>query len=912
MEINFQLLDCDYIMINSAPMIRIFGRTPDNKSICLMRSGHFPYFYILPRIGKEQELIDFLKEKVTIKIKNIEWVEKFLPIGFTKGKTKLIKITLSDPSTTPDIRDAIIRSGLLEEVYEADILYKYRFMADENLCGMRWYKVNGKSISTGSVKSDKKIEVEKIEECPDFSVDSSLKILSIDIEVIIEKDQVPNSTKNPIAIISMVFRPDYNGKKSLVLIAKQSGHNKDTLNFSSEKEMLEEFLKIIDEFNPNIITGYNINNFDLPYILDRLSANKLSRTLGQCNTKPVISKKLGSKMGAKYKTNITGRVVADVYDLIKQFIEKETQLSISSSKTTRLKRYSLGDVSKEYLGEGKLELAYSDIIKHWSGTSEQMRYLIDYARKDAELALRLLIDKQLLDKFIEISKVSGLLLQDVLDGGESVRIENILLKEFNKEGYVIPLKPSSTETMKREEERIGKGLKGALVLDPVIGLHTDSVVYLDFKSMYPSIFINYNICPTTLVKNKTDVEKIKTPYGSEFVSKKIKQGIIPRIVERLIKERDVTKKLMKTAKDDNERRNLDARQEALKRMSNAFYGYTGYIRARLYVLDIANSITSCGRDLIQKTKVLIEKDPRFKVIYGDTDSVMVKTPTKNLDEAFSFGQEIENRVNKELEEIITIKIESTFKTLLILAKKRYTGLSVEKTDSEFKERIIMKGIETVRRDWCNLASITLYEILDILLREQNPKKAVQHIRTIISKLEKNEIPIEELVITKTLSKSLKEYKGVQPHVELMKKLKKRNPTSAPGIGDRVGYVIISGSQLLSERAEDPEFIKKNGLRIDSRYYIEGQVLPPLERVFDAIGISKNELIGIGKQTMLLEAIRNGVKKPEKKILDGFETIICIKCGGKYDRPPLIGKCYNCGGEILFNSKTNETSRYVKL
>jgi DNA polymerase I len=345
-------------------------------------------------------------------------------------------------------------------------------------------------------------------------------------------------------------------------------------------------------------------------------------------------------------------------------------------------------------------------------------------------------------------------------------------------------------------------------------------------------------------------------------------------------------------------------------MANAFYGYTGYIRARLYVLEIANAITSCGRYFIKKTKEIVEKDPRFRVIYGDTDSVMVKGFATTIDEAFELGKELEERINKELKGAIRIKIESIFKSLLVLAKKRYAGLSVEKTDGELKERIVMKGIETVRRDWCNLASVTLYEILDILLREKNPRKAVVHIKNIISKLERNEIPIEELVITKSISKPLKEYKGIQPHVELFKKLRKRHPSTAPGIGARIGFVIIQGPQLISKRAEDPEYVKEKGLKIDSRYYVENQILPPVERVFEAIGISKSELIGIGRQMLLTDAIKNKMKKPEQRILDDFETLICSNCGEVYNRPPLIGKCYSCGGEVLFYYK-NEMSRQAK-
>jgi hypothetical protein len=117
---------------------------------------------------------------------------------------------------------------------------------------------------------------------------------------------------------------------------------------------------------------------------------------------------------------------------------------------------------------------------------------------------------------------------------------------------------------------------------------------------------------------------------------------------------------------------------------------------------------------------------------------------------------------------------------------------------------------------------------------------------------------------------------------------------------------------MSERAEDPEYVKQHGLKIDSKYYIESQILPPLERVFEAIGIGKSDLVGIGKQMLLADAIRNGIKRPEKEQplqqIDGF---ICSKCSKTFRRIPLVGKCTDCKGEMLFYSGENK-SRYFTV
>lgn len=234
-----------------------------------------------------------------------------------------------------------------------------------------------------------------------------------------------------------------------------------------------------------------------------------------------------------------------------------------------------------------------------------------------------------------------------------------------------------------------------------------------------------------------------------------------------------------------------------------------------------------------------------------------------------------------------------------MSKKRYAGLSYEKSDDVWKEKLTMKGIETVRRDWCDLTSETLQIILEIILREKNPKKALNYMRDVIRKLEKNEVPVEKLVVTKSITKSIGAYKGIQPHVELLKKMKKRDEASAPGIGDRIGFVILHGTQLLSERSEDPEYVKSHNLKIDSKYYIENQILPPLERVFEAIGVSRSEILHAGKQLGLMDAIKNGAKKPESQVLHEIDGFICDKCSKTYRLVPMIGKCSDCGGEISF-------------
>jgi DNA polymerase I len=260
-----------------------------------------------------------------------------------------------------------------------------------------------------------------------------------------------------------------------------------------------------------------------------------------------------------------------------------------------------------------------------------------------------------------------------------------------------------------------------------------------------------------------------------------------------------------------------------------------------------------------------------------------------------------------------MKVESFFKTLLILAKKRYAGWNFESAGDGYTDSIITKGIETVRRDWCDLVSETLEEVLSTILKEQDIKRSVDIVRDKIDEIKTRKIDIDKLVITKGVTKSVKSYKGIQPHIELLKKMRRRDPNSAPKVGDRIGFVIVKGLQMISKRAEDPEYVKKHKLKIDSNYYIESQLLPPLERVFDAINVKKSDLMGLGKQMGIFEAMKKSTKT-EKIFEDSLEDadgMICNGCNNIFERIPLTGKCNFCGGEIVFY-KGDKKSRKLEL
>jgi len=794
----------------------------------------------------------------------------------------------------PKLKDQLLANKQIEEAYEADILFKYRFMVDHGIYGMQWVEMSGERVNTTvskimSFRAESVRPVEKTENVP-------LNYLAFDIECVPSDPRKPlNSKKDPIVMISCTFLPEYRGRKSLVLVAKPFS-GPDALGFSTEKEMLEEFLKIVDTYDPDIITGYNINAFDFPYLVERLRQNKLQQNLGRTE-KATFSR----TYGITQEYVLTGRAVADPYQILKR------------DPWVKFYRYDLNTVAKLMLDEQKHSIEYGEMGGLWNGSKDGLSKFVEYCRKDADLSMKLLVDKGMLDKFIELAKISGLLLQDVM-GGQTRRIETMILHEFRKHDFVMPLSPSKSEIIRRTKEREKSELKGAIVLEPKKGLHAEGcVLVLDFKSLYPSIMRTYNVSPDTLTSAGENTHQ--SPSGAYFIDNGVREGLLPKILTGVLAARGSAKKQMKTAKGE-EKRILNAKQLALKDIANSMYGYTGYIRARLYTIDVASTITAYGRKNIEKTRKLVEENFPVEVVYGDTDSIFVKTKTTNLDEAREIGESISKFITERLPGHLELEFEKIYRTFLILTKKRYAGWKFDKTEEGWHDELQMRGIETVRRDWCPLVSELMLQVLNTVLKEGDLAKAIELVKGTINDLRSGNIPMEKLTIIKGITKSVESYEGMLPHIELARKLTARNPQDPPKIGDRLGFVIVKGDQMLSKRAEDPKYAEQNKIPLDSDYYIQSQLFPPIERIFSAVGVQKSEIFGNGRQTSLGDImsgnkrmLKHTIEIDYKKPLDGWEEFVCKKCKKTYRRMPLNGAC-ECGGEILISYHGSTSDKVV--
>lgn len=514
----------------------------------------------------------------------------------------------------------------------------------------------------------------------------------------------------------------------------------------------------------------------------------------------------------------------------------------------KLRSYSLNSVCAHFLGEQKEDVPHGIISDLFDGNEETRRRLAVYCLKDAYLPQRLLDKLMCIFNYAEMARVTGIPFNYILSRGQQVKVISQLYRKAADDGYVIP----ALKTEVTEEQ-----YEGATVIEPVKGYYDVPIATLDFASLYPSIMMAHNLCYTTLIEpsilpslHLSSEDYIRTPSGDLFVKPHIRKGILPIILEDLIAARKKAKADLKKEADHSRRAMLDGRQLALKISANSVYGFTGATVGKLPCIPISQSVTAFGREMIEKTKELVEK--RFclsngykhdaRVIYGDTDSVMIKFGPDQLEDAMKLGKEAAEYVSSHFTRPINLEFEKCYFPYLLINKKRYAGLYW--TNTKQYDKLDSKGIETVRRDNCRLVQTVIDTSLRKILIDRDVEGAKVYVKQVISDLLQNKVDLSQLVISKALSKAGEDYAGKQAHVELAERMKKRDAATAPALGDRVAYVIVRGSKGTAayEKSEDPIYVLENNIPIDTQYYLDNQLSKPLMRIFEPILENPKELL----------------------------------------------------------------------
>lgn len=423
--------------------------------------------------------------------------------------------------------------------------------------------------------------------------------------------------------------------------------------------MLSAWQQLVVATDPDIVTGYNTLNFDLPYLIQR------ARTLG-VGTFPLLGRIRGcpslvkdrtfssKQVGTRESKEVTmdGRVQLDVLQVIQT--------------NYKLRSYSLNAVSAHFLGEQKEDVHHSIISELQNGNADTRRRLAVYCLKDAYLPQRLIDKLLLMVNNIEMARVTGVRLNDLMQRGQQIKVLTQLYRKARTVGMVIPV-------LKRDGGGGGGdvGFEGATVIEPIKGYYDVPIATLDFASLYPSIMMAHNLCYSTLVRREDvpklppDMPRAKSPTGDVFVTAEAKKGLLPEILEELLSARKRAKAEMKGEKDPLRYACLDGRQLALKVSANSVYGFTGATVGQLPCLEISSTVTAYGREMIERTKAEVERiytvangyEHDALVVYGDTDSVMIKFGTKDLPKAMALGEEAAAKVTSVFIKPIKLEFE---------------------------------------------------------------------------------------------------------------------------------------------------------------------------------------------------------------------------------------------------------------
>jgi len=773
---KFWLLDINYEVKDHKPEVWLWGIDEKGRRVLVIDRSFQPYFYAVLKDSEDPrkvyERIINAKEDLPF-ITGIELVDK----RFFGKPVKAVRIRCQDPDLIAQYAKAIRKIEGVEECLETDIRYSMRYLIDNDMASCAWHEVkveeepNARGLQVDKIYSacsrPKRIEKEKI---------PHLRVLSF-FPICYASQGSPRPERDPVVVIAVATNE---GEKKIF-----------TAEEYDDKRLMESFIRYIKAFDPDIIVGYQTNQQYWQYLTDRAATLGVKFLIDRAGTQPHRS--------VYGHVSITGRASMDMFD----FADELPELKVKSLENMA------AILGVKDLKEQKIihELEYSD---YWDD-EEKRRELLNFASEKAECLLGIF------DKFFmyasELSKLVGIPLDHIGKAAVGFRIEWYLIREAYKIGELVP---------ERLEQRY-LPYAGGMVLKPKPGIH-ESVCVLDFKSMYPNIMIEKNISPDTYIPPsiKTDVEVNVAPeVGHRF--RKSPPGFYKIVLTKLISAREEIQKAMKKHDPRSiDYRLLDARQKAVKVITNAAYGYAGWVGARWFRKPVAEATAAWGRSMIMKS-VNMAKELGLEIIYGDTDSLFIKYEPEKV-------ETLVKRIQKELG--LEIRPEKIYKRILFTeAKKRYCGLLPDGSLDNV-------GLEVVRGDWANVAKTTQEHVLELVLKENSVSKAVEFVRSLIGDLRKHKIPYRDLVIWKTLTRPVEKYKVNAPHVEAAKVLKRMGWSLTAG--DQVGYVIIRGSGRLYERAKP--YILASYEDVDVEYYIKNQIVPAALRILSMFGVKEKDLI----------------------------------------------------------------------
>ena len=666
------------------------------------------------------------------------------------------------------------------DVYESDVRPPERYLMERFITAPVWFGGQAGTDQRGSLLDG------QLKPAPGYR--PRLTLASLDIET------TAHGELYSIALEGC-------GQRQVYMLGPPNGGDEE-LDFDleycdSHAAMLEKLNLWFAQHDPDVIIGWNVVQFDLRVLQRHAERNKLPLRLGRDGS-AMEWREHGTQQ--HYFAGVAGRLIIDGIEALK-------------SATWSFSSFSLEHVSQTLLGEGKsIDNPYQRMAEIDRRFAEDKPALAKYNLKDCELVTRIFEKTELLTFLLERASVTGLAVDR--SGGSVAVFEHLYMPMMHRQGYVAP----------NLGDIAGENSPGGYVMDSKSGLY-DSVLVLDYKSLYPSIIRTFLIDPVGLVEG-TRAEHGDTVEGFRGARFSRTKHCLPAIVKHIWDGRDQAKR------DKNK-----PLSQALKIIMNAFYGVLGSSGCRFFDPRLASSITLRGQEIMHLTRKLIE-DRGYEVIYGDTDSTFVSLKHAHTDEqAGVIGRDLVRHVNQwlaehlrtefRLESALELQYETHYRRFLMPtirgsdegSKKRYAGLILR---SDGSEEMIYKGLETVRSYWTPLAQ-QFQQALYLKVFKGEPYQ--EYVRDYANRAARGELD-ELLVYRKRLRRPLGDYeRNVPPHVRAARIADEYNREQGRPLqyqnGGWIRYVITLAG---------PEPLELRRSAIDYDHYLTRQLQP----VADAI------------------------------------------------------------------------------
>ena len=718
------------------PIIHVFGRRPDDQSAIHVKVyGFQPYFYAPVENVSDERIADF--DGLT----GYELADDDGdPYESIRGD-ELAKIFGRTPRDVGNVRDHF-------EHYEADILFPNRFLIDKDVkSGLRVPNAWSDDGSTIRVHH---------EDVAATDATVTPRVNTFDIEVD-DRNGFPEDGEEEIVCLTShdSYRDEY---VCWLQVADATGATATTEDldydpipdemdyrvevFEAEEAMLAAFLDYVTETDPDVMTGWNFEDFDAPYFLDRLDvlqspthdhdldANRLSR----------VNEVWRSGWGGP---DVKGRVVFDLLYAYK------------SRQFTELDSYRLDAVGETELDVGK-ERYSGDIGDLWEQEPDR---LLEYNLRDVELCVELDRKQDIVAFYDEVRTFVGCKLEDAPTAGDTV--DMYVLHKVHGE-FALPSKG----------QQESEDYEGGAVFDPITGVK-ENVTVLDLKSLYPMCMVTVNASPETKVDPDTyDGDTYRAPNGTHF--RKEPDGMIREMVDELLGEREDKKALRNEHEPDTvEYETYDQQQAAVKVIMNSLYGVLGWDRFRLYDKEMGAAVTATGRDVIEYTEQAAN-EIGHSVAYGDTDSVMIELgPSVSTEEAIEQSFEIEEYINDAYDEFardelnvdldggeehrFQIEFEKLYRRFFQAGKKkRYAGHIVWKEGKDVDD-VDITGFEYKRSDIAAVTKEVQKEVIERIVYGEDLENIRSYVSGVIDEFLAGEYSYGEIAIPGGIGKKLDNY-----------------------------------------------------------------------------------------------------------------------------------------------------------